>query len=137
MYQVKVIGNRPDFRVFIELLYGFGRNVDTDGNSEPVSSRIWTDLYINDRESDTPSVEISASRDNIDIFEIKSKSAELETLAALYLFLYCGSFISFNGTELNQGELARLRTRYSVQLERVKKSIWHQSSDDNLYPNLS
>jgi hypothetical protein len=37
-----------------------GRNVDTEGDSVPVSSRDWTSLYIADRETDNFFVEIEA-----------------------------------------------------------------------------
>src|SRR5688572_10734755 len=99
MHRVQVNGDRPDFRVFTDLLYGAGRNVDTDGDSHPVDSRTWTWLYIADRQRGAACVEIGASEKDPSIFEIQSSSAELEELASLYLFLYCG-------TSLARGERA-------------------------------
>ena len=58
MFIVKVNQSRPDFRVFIDLLYGYGHNVDTDGDSFRPESREWKYLYIKDRESDEPPVSI-------------------------------------------------------------------------------
>lgn len=74
MYRVSINGNRPDFRVFIDLLYGVNRNVDTDGDSVAVNSRVWSYLYIADRESDDPPLDISALTDETQIFIVESKS---------------------------------------------------------------
>lgn len=54
MYTVTIVRDRPDFRCFLDLLYGTGRDVDTDGDSFPVSSRSWTYFYVKDRESEDP-----------------------------------------------------------------------------------
>jgi hypothetical protein len=137
MYRVSVHGNRPDFRVFIDLLYRTGRNVDTDGDSNPVNSRTWTYLYIADRESDDPFIEIHAKQVDPDIFEVESKSHELETLAALYLFLYCGTSIAFGDSELDQKAIENLKRLYAAQLRSAVNAVWHQSSDQNPYPNIS
>ena len=137
MHRVTIHQNRPDFRVLIDLMYGAGRNVDTDGDSIPVNSRIWTELYIADRESHTPHIQINASRSDPNIFEVKSESQELETLGALYLFLYCGISISDGSHELDQSEIQYLKERYAVQLQRAENSIWHLSSDQRPYPNIT
>lgn len=137
MPRVYVNKDRPDFRVFIDLLYGAGRNVDTDGNSNPVNSRTWTYLYMFDRESNEPPVVLLSLQANPAIFEVKSKSQALETLAALYLFLYCGKSIVFGDRELEQSEIENLKELYTAQLERAENSVWHQSSDQKPYPNTS
>jgi hypothetical protein len=136
MYRVLVHKDRPIFSVFIDLLYGAGRNVDTDGDSIPADSRVWTWLYIADRESDSPSIEINASQSDPTIFEVKSESQELETLAALYLFLYCGTSIAVGNRELNQQEIEDLKGRYTTQLQRAANAVWHLSSDQRPYPNI-
>jgi len=46
IYKVKIENERLDFRVFIDLLYGQNKNIDSDGDSNPVYSRNWTDLYV-------------------------------------------------------------------------------------------
>ena len=63
MYKVRITNARPDFRVFIDLLYNRARDVDTDGDSEPANSRNWTNLYIKDRESNDSAINIIASID--------------------------------------------------------------------------
>ena len=82
MYRVTVDRDRPDFRVFIDLLYGADRNVDTEGNSIPVNSRTWTYLYIKDRESDEPSMEISLNTGKPETFDVSSRAPRLQELAA-------------------------------------------------------
>jgi hypothetical protein len=121
--------------VFVDLLYGVGRNVDTDGDSNPVNSRTWTYLHIADRESDDPPVQILARQTDQNIFEVKSVSQELETLAALYLFLYCGTSIASGNRELDEKEIENLKIRYVVQLQRAENAVWHQSSAERPYPN--
>ncbi len=135
MHVVHVIGPRPDFRVFVALLYSDMHNVDTEGNSLPVHSRQWTYLCIKDRESEDPPVEIAAQEDT-DYFEIESEDQRLEQLAALYLFRFCGDGIEADGRAIPPDEEAALSTRYSVELARAGRSIWHKSSERIPYPNL-
>jgi len=137
MHLVEIEKERPDFRVFIDLLYGHDRNVDTDGNSIPVHSRIWTELYISDRESNDPSVEISLSVDQPKVFVVESESDRLEELAALYLFLTSGTSISNSSTRLSAEQILELQRRYAPDLARAANSIWHKSSHGVPYPNLA
>lgn len=134
MHHVTVSGNRPDFRVFVDLLYGVDRNVDTDGDSDPVNSRTWSYLYIADRESDDPSVEIEALVEQPKMFSVVSKSERLEELTALYLFLCCGAEITDSSTTLSSEQIESLKVRYSVELSRAAVSRWHRSSNEEPYP---
>lgn len=136
MHTVKVVRDRPDFRAFIDLLYGPNRNVDTEGDSNPVSSRVWSFLYVADRESDDPSVEIHASDDDAAVFVVESGSSRLEELAALYLYLTCGESIRFSGASMGQAAIDALTYKYRAELGRANGSIWHQSSAESPYPNL-
>jgi hypothetical protein len=135
MHTVHIIGPRPDFRVIIGLLYGDMHNVDTEGNSVPVHSRRWTSLYVKDRESDDPCVEIEA-RDDGATFEVISEDQRLEELAAFYLFRFCGDRIEVDGRPIEAEQVTALLTRYSVELARAEQSIWHRSSESVPYPNL-
>ena len=134
MHRVRVVGNRPDFRVFIGLLYSDLHNVNTDGDSFSVESRDWTNLYVKDRESDDPSVEIIEELTG-PYFEVSSDSERLETIVALYLMEYCGDSIERNSLELPESAIGELRTKYEKELERGRTSVWHQSSPDVPYPN--
>jgi len=137
MHTVRVIGHRPDFRVFIDLVYGHGRNVDTDGDSFPVHSREWTELYVKDRESDDPSFEICADDSDLGTFVVTSDAGAIEELVALYLFDYCGATITRERALIDQEGLEALRLKYSVQLKRAGQSPWHRSSDPQPYPTVA
>ena len=137
MHSVTINKERPDFRVFIDLLFGPDRNVDTDGDSYIVNSRTWTYLYISDRESESPHIEIYSNKDNPDIFEVHSESNQLETVAALYLFLYCGSEIKNGKQSLSEIDVNKLKEQYVSNIERAKNAIWHSSSNENPHPNLT
>lgn len=136
MYTVIVNRPRPDFRVFIDLLYGPDTAVDSDGDSDPVWSREWHDLYLRARESDAPKVEIYAAPETPDKFGICSEDYYLTELAAFYLFLHCGDRISKDGKSLTQSDLETFRSKYALEIKRAEASIWHNSSDDCPYPNL-
>lgn len=137
MHFVEVDRDRPDFRVFIDLLYGHNRNVDTEGDSNPVYSRTWTYLYISDRESDDPSVEIFAVEDRPGIFAVESESDRLEELTALYLFLSCGTSIADAASYFNADKISLLKGKYSVELLRAADAVWHKSSHGLPYPGLA
>ena len=136
MYKITVIRDRPDFRVFIDLLYSQEHNVDTDGDAIPVNSRNWTYLYIKDRMSDDPSVEIVAQHNDLSTFEVKSKSKKLAELTAIYLFDSCGSAIEYDGKPLDKTVIDELHREYDKELTKAQNSIWHRSTDKTPYPNL-
>ena len=135
MYTVEIDRDRPDFRVFVDLLYGHGRNVDTEGNSYPVNSRSWTELYIKDRESNDPAVDIALREGAPAKLEITSGSSRLEELAALYLCISCGQSLWQEGAYLPPERISQLRVTYAMELARADASVWHQSSDACPYPN--
>ena len=137
MHLVRIDRDRPDYRVFIDLLFGRGWNVDTEGNSRPVNSRTWTSLYIADRTRGEPPVTLEASDADPQIFQVESASARLEVLAALYLFLCSGSAIVAPEGALDDKQQLALQARYSAELRRAADAVWHQSSDTNPYPNLT
>jgi len=134
MHTIAVSRDRPDFRAFIDLLYGADRNVDTDGNSDPVNSRTWTRLYIADRESSDPSVEIFAIQEQPLLFSVESSSQGLEELAALYLYMTCGESISKSSLPLDSDIISSLQDKYRTELQRAKNAVWHRSSNDSRYP---
>ena len=137
MHRVAIIKDRPDYRVFADLLFGENRNVDSEGNSNPVNSRSWSGLYLKDRESKEPHVEILGLDENPEVFEVISESSELEELTALYLFLFSGSNIEVDAKKLVQSQIKLLKDKYALQLQRAGNSIWHLSSNENPYPNLA
>ncbi len=135
MYRVTINRARPDFRCFIDLLYGADEAVDSDGNAHPVSDRSWSFLYLCARRSQRSPIEIWAGQEDISQFSVSSDSSQLEELAAIYLYLTCGESISSAGQKLDQSTIDDLCERYSVELKRARESIWHQSTEDSPYPN--
>jgi len=136
MYKITVTKNRPDFRVFIELLYSQEHNVDTDGDAIRVNSRSWTYLYIKDRMSDDPSDVIEAQDNDPSTFRVESESKKLAELTAIYLFDYCGSSIEYDGEKLDGAVIDELRRKYAKEISQAQSSIWHRSTDKTPYPNL-
>lgn len=134
MFTVRVNGERPDFRVFTDLLYPPGRNFDSDGDASDPACRNWTWLYLRDRESDAAPLEIEAFTDDIQLFAIRSDDSEQAALAALYLLRYCGTTLTRNGTPLDPIEIDILQARFESQLRRADASKWHRSSTQNPYP---
>lgn len=134
MYSVTVNKTRPDFRVFIDLLFGAERNVDTDGDAEPVWSREWRELYLKDREADVPRVEIYAPESDPSRFQVNSENPRLCEIATLYLYLHCGELIECNGETLTQAQIKALQAKYAFELSRAERAVWHQSTEDNPYP---
>lgn len=134
IFKVTVHKPRPDFRVLIDLLFGEGWNVDTEGDADPVWSRDWRELSIKDRESDTPKLEVYAAADDPTRFEVRSDAALLAELAAIYLYSYCGEALELDGVTFGPDECARLIESYEFQLNRAARAVWHLSSGDNPFP---
>ena len=109
--------------------------MDTEGDSNPVYYRMWRYLYIKDRESEDPSIEIYSEESLPLIFEIESKSKRLEELSAIYMYNFCGTLIANENGTISKGEIDTLRKKYAKELSRASQSIWHQSSEQNEYPN--
>ena len=135
MYIVEVKNKRPDFRVFIDLLYGYNHNVDTDGDAYPVYSRDWKELFIANREKANSFIEIIANEQSQELFEIKSDEQELEIISALYLYEYCGSNIIKDNKKLSLELINNFKNKFLIELERGRKSIWHKSNSNNPYCN--
>ena len=57
--KVKINSERPDFRVFASYFFGDDLyNYDSDGNSIPITSKNWTELYMTSRQNSDLSFEI-------------------------------------------------------------------------------
>lgn len=128
---------RPDFRVFIDLLFGPDRNVDSDGDADPVWSREWRELSLKDRESETPRLEIYAPDPEPTAFGVMCEQTDIAELSALYLYLYCGEAIARDGEALNKAEIERLKRKHMEALARAERAVWHLSGAEHHFPNLS
>ena len=137
MFIVTIHKPRPDFRVFIDLLFGPDRNVDSEGDADPVWSRDWCELSLKDRESETPRLEIYAPDEAPTKFSVTCGAADIEDLAALYLYLFCGEAVSRDGKALSEAEIERLKQKYVEALDRAERAVWHLSGAEHPFPNLS
>ncbi|MCP8465612.1 hypothetical protein NK553_16810 [Pseudomonas sp. ZM23] len=137
MFHVRVNGERPDFRVFIDLLFGAGCNVDSDGDARSPSARDWAWLYLREREERSAAVEIQACADDPGLFGIHSENPELATLAALYLLHRCGSILTHHGAPLDGATLESMHQRFGAQLARADASHWHRSTTRTPYPTAT
>lgn len=139
MFQVRVNSGRPDFRIFIDLLYERGREVDTSGNCRHPEDTAWTDRYIKDRQSERPHLnvwipeqywdEVEICRDFV--FHVKSDDAISEEAAAIFLFDYCGESIAENGRSLNAAECGLLRDWHAKLILRANRSAYYTAPNSN------
>lgn len=134
MYNVTIDRPRPDFRVFMDLLYGAWA-VDSDGDAEPVWSRQWTELHMRERKTGAAWVRIEVAQLSPLTLQVQSEDAYLETLSALYLYHYCGIIIKREGKDLTPVDIEALSSPYGIELLRANSSVWHQSSEDTPFPN--
>jgi hypothetical protein len=66
-------------------------------NAVSVHRRHWTCLYIKDRESNNPHVEVDLDGEEPSTFKVRPGPARLEEWTALYLFLSWGNAIAADG----------------------------------------
>lgn len=138
---IQVNTERPDFRVVAAFLFASDQhNFDSDGNSDPVSSRQWTELYISSRTMKDYTFSICLSQENPLILNIHSSRKYIAYAVAYFLALETqGHIINHKG---NMIELLHIKNKLKnfpldKHLNFAKNSIWRQSSKDNPYPNLT
>lgn len=139
--KVKVDAERPDFRVFGCYFFGDDfHEYDSEGDSFPVSSRKWTELYMCSREHKNLWFDICwVEKDDKTI--LKTTSDKIETVNIIAYFLAKET----NGTvfdEKNNPVILEslMKNMGNFELESrlllAEKSIWRKSSEANHYPNL-
>ncbi len=139
--KVKVSSERPDHRVFGSYFFGEDfHNYDSEGNSFPVSSREWTELYMRSREVQGLWFDICwVHKEDKSLLEVTSNKLENVNIIAYFLAKEA------NGVILdNTGNLVPIETLKNKmgdfdlesRLVLADKSIWRKSSETNKYPNL-
>ena len=139
-YRVRVNRDRPDFRTVIAFLYGDFHEVDTEGNSSNPASREWTALYIKDRKSDDPSVDIGAVSTDPLLLEVSSKDEMMALRVAMFLYDRCGTAVFSVEKEVDiEKAWAAIDSDWNLKaaMARAKHSIWNRSTLDNPYPHHS
>ena len=134
-YKVKIIKNRPDFRVFLDLLDYLDKNSNGTGDSIPIYTRTWTEFYMEDREEPHYFIDIFPTDEDDSYFEIKSNNSDFAEMCSVYLYEYCGKSIETEGKKLSIQTISDLQDKFSVELTRARESVFHQSSENNPHPN--
>ncbi len=136
---VEVNAERPDFRVFVGYFFGDDlHNYDSDGNSYPVTSRLWTELYMSSREVDNLWFDIYQVKDRT--LQVKSCNEENVYRVAYFLAKETnGKVTTENDEPISLEKMVEKMGNFNLE-ERLKiaeKSVWRKSSFENLYPNLN
>ena len=139
--KVKINSERPDFRVFATYFFGDDLyNYDSDGNSIPVTSKTWTELYMRSRQNKDLHFEIWKTNDNPLIFEISSEKVENANIIAYFLAKETNGEILDKKNNLvklesliqNMGDF-NLKERMTL----AQNSIWRKATEKKPYPNLT
>ena len=137
MYKVKIIKNRPDCRMFQDLLFNKHKNhenIDGDGDSFHIYSKSWTELYLIDRLEPHYFIDIYPNDNDSSYFEIHSNNSNFAELCSIYLYEYCGNSIEKDNKKLSLNEIITLQNKFFTKLEEARTSIWHKSNENNPYP---
>ncbi|MBP2546865.1 hypothetical protein [Acinetobacter guillouiae] len=138
---VKVSTNRPDFRVFASFLFASNtHNYDSDGDSYPLTSRHWTELYISSREIDNYTFSISPLQNDPLILQIQTSQKSICYAIAYFLAIETqGSVFNNQGIPLSSQHIENKLKNFPLteHLAFANESVWRNSSEDNPYPNLN
>ena len=131
---------RPDFRVVANFLFAsHTHNFDSDGDSYPVSSRQWTELYLSSRVWKNYTVSIYALQNEPLILRVHASRPSISYAIAYFLALETqGQIFTPKGQQLSLQYLEQKLKNFALdrRLAIAKHSIWRESSEENPYPNL-
>ena len=139
-FYVNAERDRPDFRLVVTYLWHDLYNVNTDGNSPNPASRDWTELFIQNRQDETETVDIVAAMEDPLILLIESQTDHLAARTAYFL----AEFMSTGISDAQDGPFREpatiqhaIGTGFDVTeaMARVQSSPFMNSTLDNPYPN--
>lgn len=140
-YKITVLINSslPDYRLFIDFMWGEGHNIDSDGDSDNPASRNWTYLYMKSREIENEVFSIDQTVKNSLVYEVTSSNEVIAKRAAYFLAKETNGKIDYNDKmfqiDLFEHELGN-DFDLTKALQRAAISVWRKSSLENPYPNL-
>jgi len=139
--RVKINSERPDFRLFATYLFGDDlHSYDSDGDSYPVNSRVWTELYMTSRQNAELGFAIEKENNEPLIFVVSSDREDITNAVSYFLARETtGEILDDNNRSYPFDILKNKVGNFNLD-ERLKladESIWRQSSDKNPYPNLA
>src|SRR5690242_3299728 len=91
---VKAAGPRPDFRLVLAFVWGDEVDTDTDGDSRPVDSRDWTELYAQNRGRKDEVFNVSPASDEPLVLQVRSEYEWLASAVAHLLAKTTGGGVS-------------------------------------------
>ncbi|MFH6995352.1 hypothetical protein [Flavobacterium sp. FlaQc-48] len=139
-YKINVLINSslPDYRLFVDFLWDYDHNVDSDGDSYNPASRSWAFLDMESRENENERFSIDQAQDNPLIYIVKSENQIIANRVAYFLMKETDGDIYFNDKNYKFDFYKdKLGNDFDLlkALQRSDKSIWRQSSLENPYPN--
>ncbi len=139
--KVKVNLERPDCRVFATYFFGDDLyNYDSEGNSIPVTSKNWTELYMRSRQNKDLCFEIWKTNDNPLIFEVSSEKIETANIIAWFLARETrGEILDEENNIIPMENLEEKMGGFNLaeRLKLADESIWRTATEENPYPNLT
>lgn len=126
---VRVAGPRPDFRLVLAFVWGDEVDTDTDGDSRPVDSREWTELYAQNRGRRDEVFNVSPASDEPLVLQVRSKHEWLSAAVAHLLAETTGGGVSeqADGPFSSAGSLLGRAGAFDVTAawERFRTSRYH------------
>jgi hypothetical protein len=139
--RVRVNAERPDFRVFASYFFGDDlHDYDSDGNSIPVTSKQWTELYMQSRQQPDLSFNIWPVTKVPLILEVSSFIAANANRIAYFLARETnGEIVDDRNQPIPLESLLESLGEFDLEgrLLLADKGIWRQATETNPYPNLS
>ena len=138
---VLVPNERPDYRLVSTFLWSEEMNINTDGDSYNPASRVWTQLYIANRQNSEEEVDIYPAQAEPLILRVCSRLEYLAVRAAYFLAHYTKGEVSAlidkdfaDPTTLK----SKVGAEFSIEdaLRRTENSRYANTTLDNPYPWL-
>lgn len=132
--KVKINSERPDFRVFAAYFFGDDlHDYDSEGNSNPLTSRNWTYLYMCSRQNEELCFQILDIHDNPLIFEVSSENIETVNIIAYYLARETnGEIVDEESNIIPIENLVKKMGNFNLteRLKSADNSVWRTSKED-------
>ena len=139
---IQIKNDRPDFRTVAAFLFASdSHNFDSDGNSYPVTSRQWTELYISSRVMNDYKFSVYPAHEEPLILTIHASRKYISYAIAYFLAIETQGEIFNNttGVILSPEYIQNKLKNFPLQkhLTFAQNSVWRKSTEDNPYPNLN
>lgn len=131
-FYVRAARPRPDFRLVLAFVWGDEVETDTDGDSRPVDSREWTELYAQNRHRRGDVFDVSPASDEPLVLEVRSEHEWLAAAVAHLLSKTTGGGVSAqtDGPFASPGSVLGRVGAFDIPAawERFRTSRYHSAS---------